>query len=118
MNRRVRVQGDLFHGRVPDGAVYIGRAAPGLKASPYANPYSLKRYTLDESRRRYRALLPSLVDQARADIGDANVACWCHDDAPWCHGDDLLAAIAGTAPASETDTPAALSTTTGSEATA
>ncbi|MGW4426091.1 hypothetical protein, partial [Streptosporangium sp. NPDC004631] len=37
--RRVRVVGDLFHGRVPAGAVYVGRAAPGLKASPYANPH-------------------------------------------------------------------------------
>ena len=36
---RVRVIGDLFHGRIPDGAVYVGRAAPGLSASPYANPH-------------------------------------------------------------------------------
>jgi hypothetical protein len=33
------VQGDLFHGRIPAGAVYVGRAAPGLPASPYANPF-------------------------------------------------------------------------------
>jgi hypothetical protein len=37
--RRVRVRGDLFHGKVPEGAVYVGRAAPGLPASIYANPF-------------------------------------------------------------------------------
>jgi Domain of unknown function (DUF4326) len=42
MPRRVRVQGDLFHGRVPEGSVYLGRAAPGLPASPYANPFKVK----------------------------------------------------------------------------
>jgi len=40
--KRVRVQGDLFHGRVPEGATYVGRAAPGLTASPYANPFKVK----------------------------------------------------------------------------
>jgi Domain of unknown function (DUF4326) len=39
---RVRVQGDLFHGRVPVGTVYVGRAAPGLPASPYANPFKAR----------------------------------------------------------------------------
>lgn len=44
MARRVKVQGDLFHGRLPlqaDGrpAVYVGRGAPGLPASIYANPF-------------------------------------------------------------------------------
>jgi hypothetical protein len=37
--RRVKVRGDLFHGRVPVGATYVGRAAPGLTASIYANPF-------------------------------------------------------------------------------
>ncbi len=37
--KRVKVQGDLFHGRVPAGAIYVGRAAPGLPASDYANPF-------------------------------------------------------------------------------
>jgi len=37
--QRVRVLGDYFHGRVPAGAVYVGRAAPGLPASRYANPF-------------------------------------------------------------------------------
>jgi hypothetical protein len=46
MPERVKVQGDLFHGVIPlqdDGrsAVYVGRAAPGLPASPYANPFKV-----------------------------------------------------------------------------
>ena len=41
--RRVKVAGDLWHGRVPDGAVYVGRAAPGLKRSRWANSGKLSR---------------------------------------------------------------------------
>ena len=54
MTRRVKVTGDLFHGQVPDGAVYVGRAAPGLRKSPYANPFPVKTYGLAESLRHYR----------------------------------------------------------------
>ena len=54
MSRRVKVTGDLFHGQVPDGAVYVGRQAPGLRRSPYANPYPVKTYGLAESLLRYR----------------------------------------------------------------
>jgi hypothetical protein len=51
--RRVKVTRDLFHGHIPDGAVYVGRAAPGLRKSPYANPYPVKKYGLTESLRLY-----------------------------------------------------------------
>jgi hypothetical protein len=40
--RRVKVEGDLFHPRVPPGAIYVGRSGPGLPASKYANPFRLK----------------------------------------------------------------------------
>lgn len=40
--RRVKVTGNLFHGAVPAGAVYVGRAAPGLPASPYRNMFIVK----------------------------------------------------------------------------
>lgn len=93
MPRRVRVVGDLFHGRVPDGAVYVGRAAPGLKRSRYANPYSVRRYGLDESRRLFRAYLanrPDLVAAARRDLHGRDLACWCPLDTEWCHADDLI----------------------------
>jgi len=39
--KRVKVRGDLYHGRVPLGACYVGRATPGLPASPYANPFKV-----------------------------------------------------------------------------
>lgn len=40
--KRVKVIGNLFNGRAPDGAVYVGRAFPGLKQSPFANPWCIK----------------------------------------------------------------------------
>src|SRR5687767_5884579 len=46
---RVKVTGDLFHGQVPSGAIYVGRAAPGLRSSPDANPFPVKKYGLAES---------------------------------------------------------------------
>jgi hypothetical protein len=54
MSIRVKVTGDLFHGRIPDGCVYVGRQAPGLYKSRYANPYPVKVHGLEESLRLYR----------------------------------------------------------------
>lgn len=103
--QRVKVQGDLFHGRVPDGARYIGRAAPGLPKSPYANPYPANRYGLEHSLTRYRQHLtdwPELVAQARIDLAGVDLACWCAlpvDGEPdLCHGAILLAALRTEAP--------------------
>ncbi|HEY6493289.1 MAG TPA: DUF4326 domain-containing protein [Trebonia sp.] len=44
MPERVKVQGDLFHGKIPvvdDGqpAIYVGRQFPGQKRSDFANPF-------------------------------------------------------------------------------
>ncbi|MEO3853712.1 DUF4326 domain-containing protein [Acrocarpospora sp. B8E8] len=90
--RRVQVQGDLFHGRVPEGAVYIGRSAPGLPASPYRNPYQVKGRGREEAIRLYSRHLeanPELLDRARIELAGKDVACWCkpHEQ---CHGDVLL----------------------------
>jgi hypothetical protein len=41
--RRVRVIGDYFHGRLPPGSVYVGRPAPGLRRSRYANVFAVRR---------------------------------------------------------------------------
>jgi len=96
--RRVRVSGDLFHGRVPPDAVYVGRAAPGLPASRHANPH-----TVDGTCRRcgqphdraqavaaYARDLPAgLVAAARHQLAGADLACWCPPDQP-CHADVLL----------------------------
>jgi hypothetical protein len=111
--RRVRVEGDLFHGRIPDGAVYIGRPAPGLRGSPYANPYRRGDTIIpataphgDRVRSAAHAVAlfredlreaPELVARARRDLAGRDLACWCRVGAP-CHGDVLLSVVAGDAP--------------------
>lgn len=108
--RRVRVLGDLYHGRVPAGAVYVGRAAPGLRASPYANPHrvgtcrrcghehdqagAIAAYAADLDRQ------PDLVAAARRDLVAVDVACWCRQDVLLCHGEVLLRVAAGATPTS------------------
>jgi hypothetical protein len=99
--RRVKVQGDLFHGRVPDGAIYIGRAAPGLAASKYANPFKVKVYGAEAAVEMYRQHLdahPELAEAARQDLADRDAACWCPEPAAGepdlCHGRPLLDAVA------------------------
>jgi hypothetical protein len=90
MSRRVKVEGDLFHGRVPDGAIYVGRGKPGLPGSLYANPYPVKTYGLSESLRRYRTHAEGFnLATLRHDLAGKDLACWCPLDQP-CHGDVLL----------------------------
>ncbi|NUR59375.1 MAG: DUF4326 domain-containing protein [Catenulispora sp.] len=93
---------------MPAGAVYAGRAAPGLPASRYAN-----RHRIGQCRAcpavhgRSGALLgyardladrPDLVAAARAELAGADVACWCSLDGEPCHVDVLLAVVAGAEP--------------------
>jgi hypothetical protein len=52
--RRVQVGGDRFHPVVPDGAVYVGRHAPYLRRSPFANPYPVKIYGREAAMELYR----------------------------------------------------------------
>jgi Domain of unknown function (DUF4326) len=78
--RCVRVAGDLFHGRVPPGAVYVGRAAPGLPASPYANPYTVSAYGPPEASRLYLehvASRPGVAAGIARDLAGKDLACWC-----------------------------------------
>lgn len=93
---RVRVQGDLWHGRVPEGAVYVGRAAPGLKASPYCNPFKVKEHGAEALQlyAQHLAARPELLDAARRDLAGLDLACWCRLDEP-CHADVLLRLVAG-----------------------
>lgn len=96
--RRVKVGGDRFHPVVPDGAIYVGREAPYLQRSPFANPYSIKRYGLAESRRFFRRNVVGqgvLVAFARRDLANRDLACWCKTDAEWCHAEDWLFIAAG-----------------------
>ena len=90
--QRVKVEGDLFHGRVPDGAVYVGRAAPGLPGSPFANPFTVREYGAAEAVSRYRGRLlssPWLLAEMRRDLAGRDLACWCPPGQA-CHADVLL----------------------------
>lgn len=97
--QRVRVAGDLFHGRVPAGAVYVGRAAPGLPASPYANPHRVghcrrcgawhNEAGAVDAYAHHFTQRPDLMAAACADLAGRDLACWCHPDVP-CHADVLL----------------------------
>ena len=88
--KRVKVPGDLFHGQVPNGAVYVGRQAPGLRRSPYANPFPVKTYGLAESLRLYRLHAEGFdMVTLRRDLAGKDLACWCPLDQPR-HADVLL----------------------------
>src|SRR4051812_15374608 len=97
---RVRVIGDLFHGRIPDGAVYIGRAAPGLPASPHANLHRVgtcracgQHHDRPGAVAAYATDLAHDPDRIRAvwqDLAGVDLACWCRLDGQPCHGDVLL----------------------------
>lgn len=77
--------------RAPEGVIYIGRInvrgrANGgwnLKASPFANRHSVKKFGLAGSLARFRQDLrdhPELVEQLRA-LAGSTFACWCGDGA-------------------------------------
>ena len=90
MTSRVKVTSDLFHGQIPDGGVYVGRAAPGLRKSPYANPFKVGPDALDraEAVELYREWLANTSIDVSALRGH-DLACWCPLDQP-CHADVLL----------------------------
>lgn len=106
--RRVRVQGDLFHGVVPAGAVYVGRAAPGLRQSRYRNRHRVGKpcracgdeaHTLLEALALYERDLYSddvLLQSARTELSGRDLACWCRLPGPGepdlCHAAILLLA--------------------------
>ncbi len=106
--KRVRVHGDLYHGEVPDGAIYVGRAAPGLKASPYRNRHRIggacricgRTHDRAEAVTTYARELtadPELAARIRKDLRGSDLACWCPLDGP-CHGDVLIRVAAGADP--------------------
>lgn len=102
MPRRVKVQGDLFHGVVPAGAVYVGRGAPGLKASPFQNHHPVGKpcrrcggniHTLPEALNAFYDDIstdPNLLERAYQELAGNDLACWCHVPDPGepdlCHG--------------------------------
>lgn len=94
---RVRVQGDLYHPRLIEGAIYMGRAVPGLRTSPWHNPFSVRRFGLDESLLRFEGHLddnPHLVERARRELTGCALGCWCALDAR-CHVDVVIRRMRG-----------------------
>lgn len=76
MAERVKVTGGMFRGKVPTGAVYVGRAMPGLKQSPFANPWCVRQavHSLDGtsdgwvvSHHRNRSLTIGAIYSTRAE---------------------------------------------------
>ncbi len=110
--KRVRVVGDLFHPQVPDGAVYVGRQAPGLRRSELANPFkagATSSLTLPEPFagvvvrtqvdavdlfRQLSYMLPGFHARVREVLRGRNPACWCRPDQP-CHADVLIEIVTG-----------------------
>lgn len=105
--QRVKVIGDLFHGQIPDGAVYIGRPAIGLPGSPYHNMFRVRsagdqfrvwdlrahRWCSDPIRTEFEAAGVAVLaydaatgpagayrhdpDVLRYDLAGRDLACWC-----------------------------------------
>lgn len=116
MAEGVKVAGSLFRGVVPHGAVYVGRPAPGICGSKWANPFKVGKPTpvtvrlgghprtmsTDLAGRWpaatvdavawYQALVDAmeLHAQVRVELAGRDLACWCKIGDP-CHRDVLLA---------------------------
>ena len=79
-------------GRVPAGAVYVGRAMPriGLPGSKWANPFKIGRDgTREDVIAKYRAWLvqqPELI-AALSELWGKDLACWCAPER--CHAEVL-----------------------------
>ena len=97
MPRRLRIEGDLYHPRVPDGAVTVAR-----RLSPWGNPHRIGKpckacpdgdvHDRDEALSLYRMYLdenPDIVAAAQRVLAGKDLACWCKRHEP-CHADILL----------------------------
>jgi len=73
--------------------LYIGRVVPWVKgagkASIWANPYTLKKYSLVDSLKLYEVHIRAhLLDHIPELRNFTELGCWCHPRQ--CHGDVLL----------------------------
>jgi hypothetical protein len=95
MPRRVRLGGDLFHPRVPPGAVKVTRPTRWGNPHPIGKP--CRRcdgavHDRDQAIARYREHLtehPELIATARETLAGRDLACWCPLDER-CHADVLI----------------------------
>jgi hypothetical protein len=106
--QRVRVAGDLFHGRVPAGAVYVGRPAPGLPGSRFANPHKVGACRVCRVRHDQAGAVAAyaedldgdlvLLAAVREELAGRDLACWCRPGLP-CHATVLVVRANATVPA-------------------
>lgn len=87
--RRVRITGDLYHQRVPAGALKVTR--PGRWGNPHPIGKRCGRcgaiHDRDESIALFRRGLDA--DAVRRELKGRDLACWCEPGEP-CHADVLL----------------------------
>lgn len=84
-----------------DYDVYIGRANAGIskKASPFANPFSVKLYGRDGAIKKFVAWFFDKIEndlEFRAQVAELDgkrLGCWCKPDV--CHGDVIVAYLEG-----------------------
>jgi hypothetical protein len=87
---RVRIEGDLYHQRLPAGVVNITRPRRWSNPHPIGKPCRHCAGAVHD-RKEAIALFERDLDQdaARAELRGKPVGCWCQLDEP-CHGDVLL----------------------------
>jgi hypothetical protein len=89
--KRVRITGDLYHQRVPEGAVKVTR--PGRWGNPHPIGKPCKHcgdgtvHDRMEAIARYRDEVDA--ELVRRELRGRDLACWCRPEEP-CHADVLL----------------------------
>ncbi len=72
--------------------IYIGRSVGWVKGalkSPWANPFAVKKYGIDDSLELYEAYVrETLWDNLVYELSGKTMGCWCHPSN--CHGDVLI----------------------------
>lgn len=89
--------------KIPDGAVYVGRAMRNLPASKWGNPFKIGiDGTREEVIAKYRIWLtcrlesPKLIRVLQHELKGHDLVCWCHNwdgegkNPNYCHADILL----------------------------
>ena len=83
-------------GRIPPGAVYIGRGKGGAPTK-WGNLFTMNgesdRARVINNYREWLLLQPDLMEEARQELGGRDLVCFCAPKA--CHGDILIAVANG-----------------------
>ena len=84
----IRVQRKRTKGwRMPPDTIYVGRG------SKWGNPFTVAEYGARIAVFNYRLHVEGMQDIGAFDFSELrgkNLACWCREDAQYCHADVLL----------------------------